>query len=90
MLESHEVSDQHSDLEYCFDKQNVYKRFLIVAAGPVFNLILAIIFFTFVHFKGISGIKPRGSAGDCSFKISATIINKGIAAFLFSVLMEHL
>ena len=58
MLESHEVSDQHSDLEYCFDKQNVYKRFLIVAAGPVFNLILAIIFFTFVHFKGISGIKP--------------------------------
>ena len=44
--------------EYCFDKQSVYKRFLIVAAGPIFNLILAIIFFTVVHFLGISGMKP--------------------------------
>ena len=44
--------------KYCFDKQSVYKRFLIVAAGPVFNLILAVIFFTVVHFLGISGIKP--------------------------------
>tara|TARA_Y100000590_G_scaffold182022_2_gene207439 strand:- start:2784 stop:4139 length:1356 start_codon:yes stop_codon:yes gene_type:complete len=72
MLESHEVSDQHSDLEYCFDKQNVYKRFLIVAAGPVFNLILAIIFFTFVHFKGISGIKPIVDSVD-------SIHNSGLA-----------
>tara|TARA_B100000029_G_scaffold249331_2_gene246231 strand:- start:12202 stop:13560 length:1359 start_codon:yes stop_codon:yes gene_type:complete len=58
MLESSELTEKHSDLKFCFDKQNVYKRFLIVAAGPIFNLILAIIFFTFVHFKGISGIKP--------------------------------
>ena len=58
MLESHELADQHPDTKFCFDKQSVYKRFLIVAAGPIFNLILAVIFFTFVHFKGISGIKP--------------------------------
>jgi hypothetical protein len=30
---------------------------------------------------GILGIKLRGSAGDGSFKISATVINLGIAAF---------
>ena len=58
MLESHELTDKHPDTKFCFDKQSVYKRFLIVAAGPIFNLILAVIFFTFVHFKGISGIKP--------------------------------
>ena len=32
------------ELEYCFDKKNVYQRFAIVAAGPIFNLILAVCF----------------------------------------------
>lgn len=58
MLESHDLSDTDTEIKFCFDKQNVYKRFAIVAAGPIFNLILAVIFFTFVHFKGIPGIKP--------------------------------
>ena len=58
MLESHELPNDAADTRFCFDKQNVYKRFLIVFAGPAFNLILAVIFFTFVHFKGIPGIKP--------------------------------
>ena len=60
MLESSELDpDLDKDkYPYCFDKQSVYKRFLIVAAGPVFNLILAIIFFTIVHFSGITGMKP--------------------------------
>ena len=64
MLESNELNEAsssdtpHPDLKYCFDKQSVYKKFLIVAAGPVFNLILAVIFFTFVHFSGITGMKP--------------------------------
>ena len=57
MLESSEINDDtdKSDYLYCFDKQSVYKKFLIVAAGPAFNLILAIIFFTIVHFSGITG-----------------------------------
>ena len=64
MLESRELNESsssdtpHPDLKYCFDKQSVYKKFLIVAAGPVFNLILAVIFFTLVHFSGITGMKP--------------------------------
>ena len=60
MLESRE-SETPMDvglLNQCFDKQSVYKKFLIVAAGPVFNLILAVIFFVFVHFSGITGMKP--------------------------------
>ena len=60
MLESSELEDTtNNKLENnCFDKQSVYKRFLIVAAGPIFNLILAVVFFTFVHFAGINGMKP--------------------------------
>ncbi len=60
MLESSELDPEKdkADYVYCFDKQSVYKKFLIVAAGPVFNLILAVIFFTVVHFSGITGMKP--------------------------------
>ena len=60
MLESSELEDATNNklVENCFDKQSVYKRFLIVAAGPIFNLILAVVFFTFVHFAGINGMKP--------------------------------
>tara|TARA_B100000035_G_scaffold133358_1_gene113439 strand:- start:2837 stop:4192 length:1356 start_codon:yes stop_codon:yes gene_type:complete len=60
MLESRESEDSMdvSLLNQCFDKQSVYKKFLIVAAGPIFNLILAVIFFIFVHFSGIAGMKP--------------------------------
>ena len=46
------------DYDYCFDKKNVYQRFAIVAAGPIFNLILAIVFFTMTYMNGIGGIKP--------------------------------
>lgn len=46
------------DLPYCFDRKNVYQRFAIVAAGPIFNLILAVIFFTLTYMNGITGIKP--------------------------------
>ena len=60
MLESSELDPEtdKSEHAYCFDKQSVYKKFLIVAAGPAFNLILAVIFFTVVHFSGITGMKP--------------------------------
>lgn len=60
MLESSELDPETGNNEHihCFDKQSVYKKFLIVAAGPAFNLILAVIFFTIVHFSGITGMKP--------------------------------
>jgi regulator of sigma E protease len=54
--EKNEINED--DYQYCFDKKNVYQRFAIVAAGPIFNLILAIIFFTMTYMNGIGGIKP--------------------------------
>ena len=70
MLESDELEkidkkNEFFDKEFCFDKQKVWKRFLIVAAGPIFNLILAFLFFIFVHMNGMNGLKPLvGSFGD--------------------------
>ena len=63
MLESKNQEGEKNDIneddyQYCFDRKNVYQRFAIVAAGPIFNLILAIIFFTMTYMNGIGGIKP--------------------------------
>ena len=63
MLESDELEkidkkNKFFDKKFCFDKQKVWKRFLIVAAGPIFNLILAFLFFIFVHMNGMNGLKP--------------------------------
>ena len=69
MLESKNPEGEKNDIEeedygYCFDKKNVYQRFAIVAAGPVFNLILAIVFFTMTYMNGIGGIKPTIQIAD--------------------------
>ena len=44
------IDIKESDYEVCFDKKSVYQRFAIVAAGPLFNLILAIVFFTIPNY----------------------------------------
>ena len=52
------------DYEHCFDNKSVYQKFAIVAAGPIFNLILAIIFFMMTYLNGIGGIKPTVKIDD--------------------------
>ncbi|MEL0280422.1 MAG: RIP metalloprotease RseP [Gammaproteobacteria bacterium] len=64
MLESknqdgHPIEIDENDHKYCFDKKSVYQRFAVVAAGPIFNLILAVIFFAITFMYGISGVKPK-------------------------------
>ena len=64
MLESKNQDGEPSEIneneyKYCFDKKNVYQRFAVVAAGPIFNLILAVIFFAITFMYGISGVKPK-------------------------------
>ncbi len=43
MLDEREGEVAEGDLPYAFNRQNVWKRFVIVLAGPVFNLILAVL-----------------------------------------------
>ena len=47
-----EVVDEHMRAE-SFQHQSVWKRIAIVAAGPLFNFLLAILLIAFVHVVGI-------------------------------------
>jgi regulator of sigma E protease len=74
MLESKNAEGEpnnihETDHEFCFDKKNVYQRFAIVAAGPIFNLILAVIFFTMTYLNGIGGIKPKINLANDTYQI---------------------
>ena len=80
MLESKNPNGESNDIEeddykYCFDKKNVFQRFAIVAAGPIFNLILAIIFFTFTYMNGIGGIKPAIKVANNTETFQITSVN---------------
>jgi regulator of sigma E protease len=76
MLESKNSEGEKNDVneeeyDYCFDKKSVYQRFAIVAAGPIFNLILAVVFFTMTYMNGIGGVKPTIQLDDDNYKIIA-------------------
>lgn len=61
-----ELSPEEEQKSFC--KQSVWKRILIVLAGPVFNFLLAIIIFAFVLMYGLPnltsevGVVQKGSA----------------------------
>lgn len=46
------------DLPRAFNRQSVYKRFAVVAAGPLINLIFAWMMFTAIYMIGVSAPKP--------------------------------
>lgn len=46
------------DLPRAFNRQALYKRFLVVLAGPLVNLIFAWFAFTLMYQSGINGFKP--------------------------------
>ncbi|MBI5064383.1 MAG: RIP metalloprotease RseP [Desulfatitalea sp.] len=53
------------DLPYSFTHKHVAKRSLIVAAGPLFNVLLAILIFTAIFFfLGLPSIRPIVRAVD--------------------------
>ncbi|HEY8098687.1 MAG TPA: RIP metalloprotease RseP [Methylobacter sp.] len=58
MVDEREGEVNEADLPYAFNRQSVLARTAIVAAGPVFNLILAVALFWCVLVIGETGIKP--------------------------------
>ena len=58
MLDEREGEVPAADLERAFNRKNVWKRFAIVAAGPVFNFIFAIVAYYLIYLAGVAGIKP--------------------------------
>jgi regulator of sigma E protease len=58
MVDEREGEVAKEDLPFAFNRQSLWTRTAIVAAGPIFNLILAIVLFWSVLVIGETGIKP--------------------------------
>ena len=58
MVDEREGEVKAADLPFAFNRQSLLSRTAIVAAGPVFNLVLAVVLFWNVLVIGESGIKP--------------------------------
>ncbi len=56
-----EVADRvytEAELARAFNRQSVYKRIAVVVAGPLANLLLAILIYWVLIMQGVAGIKP--------------------------------
>ena len=58
MLDEREGDVPEHELARAFNRQNVWKRFAIVSAGPAFNFIFAVFAYWITFIAGIDGIKP--------------------------------
>ncbi|NJD06437.1 MAG: RIP metalloprotease RseP, partial [Methylococcaceae bacterium] len=58
MVDEREGEVAPADLPFAFNRQPVWKRTLIVGAGPVFNFLLAVLLYWAVFMLGESGLKP--------------------------------
>lgn len=58
MLDEREGPVDPADVPYAFNSQSIYRRIAIVLAGPVANLVLAVLLYWFLFVYGVPGIKP--------------------------------
>ncbi|MDD5175651.1 MAG: RIP metalloprotease RseP [Sterolibacterium sp.] len=58
MLDEREGSVEQHELPRAFNRQSVWKRILVVAAGPFANLLLAILLYWLVFMQGIEELRP--------------------------------
>ncbi len=58
MLDEREGEVPAEQRHQAFNRQSVWTRIAIVAAGPLFNLALAVLLFTLVFVNGIPGLQP--------------------------------
>jgi regulator of sigma E protease len=58
MVDEREGPVGAADLPYAFNRQPLFSRFSIVAAGPLFNFLLALLLYWFVYMIGETGLRP--------------------------------
>ncbi len=58
MLDEREGPVDESELHRAFNRKPLASRFAIVAAGPIFNFLLALIIYWVMFVVGITGVKP--------------------------------
>lgn len=80
MLDEREEAVAPAELERAFNRQSVVRRMAIVMAGPVANLILAVLLYWVLFMHGIQGLRPvlgdvppTTAAASASFKRGETV-----------------
>ncbi|MGJ8525244.1 Regulator of sigma-E protease RseP [Halomonadaceae bacterium LMG 33818] len=58
MLDEREAPVPQDELPYAFNRQSIFRRIAIVAAGPIANFILAFLLYWVLFIHGITGIAP--------------------------------
>lgn len=58
MLDEREAPVAEEDAARAFNRQGVWKRIAIVTAGPLANLLLAIVLYWLLFMSGVNGIRP--------------------------------
>lgn len=58
MLNEHEAPVDEADLVYAYNRQSVWKRSAIVVAGPLANLMLAVLLYWGLFMSGVTDMKP--------------------------------
>ncbi len=58
MLDEREGDVAENELNRTFNRKSVWRRFAIVAAGPMFNFLFAIAAYSLIYMMGIVGVKP--------------------------------
>jgi regulator of sigma E protease len=82
MLDEREGEVPAQELDRAFNRQSVLKRMAIVVAGPVANLLLAIVFYWALFIYGVPGVKPilgsvpvQTAAASAQLRAQETIIS---------------
>lgn len=58
MLDEREGHVEPAELPRAFNRQSVWKRFLVVAAGPTFNFVFAIFVYAALYMHGLPEVRP--------------------------------
>lgn len=58
MLDEREGNVAHEELQFAFNRKPVLQRMAIVVAGPLANLLLAIVLYAALFMYGVPGLKP--------------------------------
>jgi regulator of sigma E protease len=77
MLDEHEGPVAPEELHRAFNRQSVWRRIAIVAAGPVANFLLAIAFYWMLFVAGVQEAKPIVGAPDPGTAAEAAGVVRG-------------
>lgn len=77
MLDEREGPVAPADMPYAFNSQSIYRRSAIVLAGPVANLILAVLLYWFLFVYGVPGIKPVLGEAPFATPAAAASLHRG-------------